>query len=90
MKKAKNAVEVQIQYFDGHDEGDDGIPYYVASCDELMFTTEGETFEALLHNIRECLILCLRDNDSVAEYGVAPDAHVTLTMDLPQDYAQTA
>lgn len=90
MEKIKDIVQVKIEYFSGHDEGDDGAPYYVASSDDLMFTTQGDTFEALLSNIRECLILCLHDTDSVAEYGVAPDAHVRLMMDLPENYAQTA
>jgi len=90
MKPIKDTVQVKIEYFSGHDEGDDGTPYYVASSDDLMFTTQGDTFEMLLGNIRECLTLCLHDTDSVAEYGVAPDAHVTLTMELPENYAQTA
>jgi len=90
MKKPKDMVLVKIEYFSGHEEGDDGTPYFVASSDDLMFTTQGDTFETLLDNIRECLILCLHDTDSVAEYGVAPDASIRLTMDLPENYAQTA
>ena len=90
MKKPKDTVLVKIEYFSGHEEGDDGTPYFVASSDDLMFTTQGDTFETLLDNIRECLILCLHDTDSVAEYGVAPDANIRLTMDLPENYAQTA
>lgn len=78
MKKVKDSVQVRIEYFSGHDEGDDGKPYYVASSDDLMFTTQGDTFESLLDNIRECLDLCLRDTDSVAEYGIASDAYVSL------------
>jgi hypothetical protein len=90
MSKVKNEVQVKIEYFSGRDEGDSGTPYYVAHSDDLMFTTDGETFEKLLDNIRECLILCLQDTDSVAEYGVSPDARVRLMMDLPENYAQTA
>lgn len=90
MSKAKDIVQVNIEYFTGQDEGDDGTPYFVASSDDLMFTTEGDTFEELLQNVRECLLLCLQDTDSVAEYGVAPDARVRLMMDLPEDYAKTA
>ena len=78
MSKAKNMVQVSIEYFTGQDEGDDGAPYFVAFSDDLMFTTEGDTFEELLRNVRECLILCLRDTDSIAEYGVTPDARVRL------------
>lgn len=90
MADAKTLVQIRMEYFSGNEEGDDGTPYYVASSDDLLFTTQAETFEALLDNLRECLILCLRDTDSVAEYGVASDAHIRLLMDLPENYAQTA
>jgi len=78
MTKIKNTVSVAIEHFTGQDEGDDGTPYYVAHSDDLMFTTEGETFEELLKNVRECLELCLRDTDSVKEYNVAPDACIII------------
>jgi len=90
MNKIKDNVEVKIEYFTGQDEGDDGTPYYVASCDALMFTTDGETFEELLQNIGECLTLCLKETDSVAEYQVARDAQVKLVMDFPVNYAEAA
>jgi predicted RNase H-like HicB family nuclease len=82
MSTVKKTIYVSVEYFTGRDEGDDGVSYYVASSDDLMFTTEGETFEELLKNIRECLVLCLQDTDSVTEFNVAPDARVQLVMDL--------
>lgn len=90
MNKPKQSVTIRVEYFTGHDEGDDGTPYYVASCDDLMFTTDGTTFEELLANIRECLALCMEDTDSEAEYGVARDARIQIVMDLPQVHAKTA
>lgn len=90
MTDIQDTVEVAISYFTGQEEGDDGTPYYVASCDPLMFTTEADTFEELLKNIRECLSLALDDVDTVAEYGIAPNPRVKLVMELPENYAQTA
>lgn len=80
----KDTVYVRIEHFDGQEEGDVGHPYYVASCDDLHFVTDGDTFEALLENVRECLELTLYDGDSVQEYGVSSDAKVVLTMELPE------
>jgi predicted RNase H-like HicB family nuclease len=90
MADIKHHVTVKVEYYTGQEEGEDdvGHPYYVASSDDLRFVTQGDTFEELLDNIRECLLLTLQDGDSITESGVAPDARVTLTMDLPEKYAQ--
>jgi predicted RNase H-like HicB family nuclease len=90
MGEINTLVHVDIEHFDGQEEGDVGYPYYVAHSPELHFTTDGKTFEELLANIRECLQLCLEDGDSVAEFGVAPDARVQLIMELPDYHAKTA
>ena len=90
MNKPKQSITVRVEYFSGQDEGDDGVPYYVASCDDLMFTTDGATFEELLANIRESLALCMEDTDSISEYNVAHDAYVQIVMNLPQVHAKTA
>jgi predicted RNase H-like HicB family nuclease len=79
MDAPQDTVYINIEYFDGNEEGDDGTPYYVASCNELKFITEGETFEELLTNIGECLALTLREVDSVEYYNVLPDAHIKKT-----------
>ena len=78
MSAIKDMVYVNIEYYDGQAEGDVGYPYYVATSDDLHFVTDGKTFEELLTNIQECLQLCLVDGDSIAEYGVKPDAQVKL------------
>ncbi len=85
-----DTIYVNVQYFNGQGEDEDGIPYYVASSDELMFTTDGTTFEELLANIRECLLLNLQDTNSIEEFGVDPAATVKIVMELPNDYAKTA
>jgi predicted RNase H-like HicB family nuclease len=79
MDAPQDTVYINIEYFDGSEEGDDGTSYYVASCQALKFTTEGETFEELLTNIGECLALTLREVDSVAYYNVSPDARIKKT-----------
>ncbi len=81
MAEVKDTIHVNIEYFTGEDEGDVGHPYYVAHSDDLMFTTDGKTFEKMLKNVQECLALCLEDTDSATEYNVAPDAHVKIIME---------
>jgi predicted RNase H-like HicB family nuclease len=90
MNNPKDIVHINVEYFTGTGEGDDGTPYYVASCDELHFVTDGETFEELMANIRECLVLCLQDTDSIAEYNVVPHPKVKIIMELPENYVETA
>ncbi len=90
MSDMKDTVHVTVEHYSGQDEGDDGAPYYVASCEELMFTTDGETFEELLKNVRECLALSLEGVDTVVEYGVVPNPRVKIIMELPENYAETA
>jgi predicted RNase H-like HicB family nuclease len=90
LNKPRTVVHINVEHFTGMDEGDDGTPYYVASCDELHFVTDGETFEALMANIRECLILCLQDTDSLIEYNVDPHPKIMIIMELPENYAETA
>jgi predicted RNase H-like HicB family nuclease len=86
MQTVKDTVYVQIQYYTGHEDPDDiGQPYYVAYSDALGFTTQGDTFEELLVNIRECVELSLLDSpDSIKEFGVLRDAKVKLVMDMPE------
>ena len=90
MSEVKTLVHVEIDYFDGQEEGDVGHPYYVAHSPELRFTTDGTTFEEMVVNVRECLQLCLEDGNSIEEYGVSPDAAVQLIMNLPRLHAKTA
>lgn len=90
MTTPKDSIQVRVEYFAGQDAGDVGHPYYVAASDDLMFTTDGETFEELLANVRECLTLCLEDTDSLAEYNVQPNARIELIMEMARPNAQVA
>lgn len=83
MGEIKTLVHIDVEYFDEQEEGDVGYPYYVAHSADLHFTTDGRTFEELLAHMQECLQLCLEDGDSIAEYGVAPDARVQLMEATP-------
>jgi predicted RNase H-like HicB family nuclease len=75
MSQVRDTVTVNVEY---STEDKEYGPVYVASCDDLMFTTDGKTFEELLENIRECLALSLRDTDSVAAFHIAADAQVKI------------
>jgi predicted RNase H-like HicB family nuclease len=79
----RETVEIAVEVFQDDENG----TYFVASSDELGLVTDGETFEILLHNLREALELCLED---AAELGFSPKPHVMIRMELPEDYAQTA
>jgi len=48
-----DTVHVNVEYFDGLEEGDVGYPYYVGSCVEISGATDGKTVEELMHNVRE-------------------------------------
>lgn len=50
---------------------------YVATNDELGLVTDGQTFEALLDNLREALELCLQD---AAELNLAHKPRVMITI----------
>ena len=78
MSQVHDTVTVNVEY---NTEDTEYGPVYVASCDDLMFTTDGKTFEELLRHVRECLMFCLRDTDSVAVFNVAPDAQVKIVME---------
>ncbi len=67
MSEIKTRVRVDIDRFDGKADGDIGHSYFVAHSPELHFTTEANTFEELLNNVRECLQLCLEDGDGIGE-----------------------
>lgn len=62
MADLKDTIIVNVEYYTGQeDEDDTGYPYFVASSDDLNFVTDAETFEELMDNIRECVVLCLEE-----------------------------
>jgi predicted RNase H-like HicB family nuclease len=79
----REMVEIMVEVFQDDENG----AYFVASSDELGLVTDGETFEVLVHNLREALELCLED---AAELGFSPKPRIVIRMELPENYAQTA
>ena len=78
MSKPRDTVEIKVEVTHDEDYG----PVYVASNDELGLVTDGETFEALLDNLREALTLSLQD---AGELNFAPRPRVLLTLEMPAD-----
>jgi predicted RNase H-like HicB family nuclease len=90
MSEISDTIHVNVEYFDGQEEGDVGHPYYVASCVEITATTDGETLDELIKNIHELIDLYLEDVDTVAELQLTPKPRIIITMELPHHYAETA
>jgi predicted RNase H-like HicB family nuclease len=82
MSTIRDTVEIKADVT--HD--DEYGTVYVATNDELGLVTDGQTFEALLDNLREALELCLQD---AAELNIARKPRVVITMEMPTD-ARTA
>jgi predicted RNase H-like HicB family nuclease len=82
MSTIRDTVEIKADVT--HD--DEYGTVYVATNDELGLVTDGQTFEALLDNLREALELCLQD---AAELNIARKPRVVNTMEMPTD-ARTA
>jgi predicted RNase H-like HicB family nuclease len=78
----RQTLTILVEYFDGSDEGDDGLPYYVATNDEIGLVTDGRTFEELRANLADALDACLGDLDTVAEYNLVANPRVELRMPL--------
>ncbi len=82
MRPKRDTVEIRVEVTQDDEYG----PVYVATNDELGLITHGETFEALLDNLREALDVCLPD---APDLNFVPDPRVVLVMEMPQN-AQTA
>ncbi|TVR20067.1 MAG: type II toxin-antitoxin system HicB family antitoxin [Anaerolineaceae bacterium] len=79
-----------VEYYDGQDDGDDGLPYYVASCQEIVAVTDGRTWGELMRNIHEMIDASLEGEDTVALYNLVPNPRIVITMELPENYAEIA
>lgn len=90
MTEVNDTIHVKVEYFDGQEEGDVGHPYFVASCQEITATTDAETMDELLKNVREMIDLYLEDVDTLAELSLTPNPRIVITMELPYHYAKTA
>jgi hypothetical protein len=92
MNRARDTLHIQVEYFTGTEEGevDVGHPYYVASCEEIVAVTDGQTWNELLRNINEMVAASLEGEDTVALYNLTPDPRIVITMELPENYAEIA
>jgi len=82
MLQPSDTLRVMVEYYDGQAEGDDGHPYYVATCHAIGAVTDGRTLEELFKNLREVIALALDEEDTIETYNVVPNPRVTITMDL--------
>lgn len=62
-----DTIHVHVEY---NTEDEETGPVYIASNDDPMFTTDGQTFEELLQNVREAIALCMEDTELVEELGL--------------------
>ena len=89
MSELRDTIHVNVEYFDGQEEGDVGYPYYVASCEEIAAVTDAPTLEALFMNIREMIEIHLEESDTVSEFNLIPNPRIVVRLEFP-DYAQIA
>lgn len=92
MAEAQDTLHVRVEYFTGLEEGDGdvGHPYYVASCQEIVAITDGETWSDLMKNIHEMIAAALEDEDTLTVYNLVPNPRIIVTMELPENYAEIA
>jgi predicted RNase H-like HicB family nuclease len=87
MGKVRDTIHVYVEY---NTEDEEYGPVYVASCVELVIVTDGKTLDELLRNLREAIALHLEGVDTVALYNMVPNPRVMITLELPDERAQTA
>jgi predicted RNase H-like HicB family nuclease len=74
----QDTLHIRVEYFDGQDEGDEGTPYYVASCAEIVAVTDGKTWHELMQNIHEMVVASLEGEDTAAVYNLAPNPRIVI------------
>lgn len=57
-----------------------GETHYVAECIEINVVTQGKTLDETIANLQEAVALHLEGED-LAEFGLAPDPRLLLTVD---------
>jgi predicted RNase H-like HicB family nuclease len=63
-----------------------GESYYVAECLEISVVTQGKTLDETIANLQEAVTLHLEGEDP-AEFGLAPNPRLLLTMELDTAHA---
>jgi hypothetical protein len=90
MAEVRDTIHVNVEYFTSDEDGDVGYPYYVASCEEIVAITDGRTLDELFKSIGEMIAVHLQDVDTVAEFNLVANPRIVVTIELPENYAQTA
>jgi len=90
MLEIKDTLHFRVEYFTGLDQDDVGYPYYVASCEEITATTDGQSWHELMQNIKEMLEAYFEGEDTIAMYGIIANPRLVITMELPENYAEIA
>lgn len=80
MAEIQDTIHVMVEYFTGQEEGADdlGHPYYVASCQEIVAVTQGDTWSELIQNIHEMIRVHLEGEDTVSLYDLLPNPQVVI------------
>jgi predicted RNase H-like HicB family nuclease len=81
MPDLVDTIHVNVEHFDGQENGDVGYPYYVASCDEIAAVADAPTLDALMANIQEVIALYLEGAD--AHSAVVPNPRIVVMIELP-------
>jgi predicted RNase H-like HicB family nuclease len=83
MGEPLDTVHVNVEYYDGQEEGDVGHPYYVASCVEIAAVTDGRTLDELMANIQEMVDFFLEDPETAAASNLVQNPRIVVTIELP-------
>ncbi len=68
-----DTIYVHVEY---STEDEEAGPIFVASNDDLMFTTDGQTFEEMLQHVREAIALCMEDDELLAELALISNPQI--------------
>lgn len=85
--QVRDTVHVNVEY---NTEDEEYGPVFVASCEEISVVTDGRTMDELLRNVKEAISLHLEDVDTLAVFNLVPNPRIVVTVELPENYAQTA
>ena len=85
----RDTLHIRVEYFDGQGEDEDGVPYYVASCEEIVAVTDGQTWHELMQNIADMLAASF-EGENMAVYNLTPNPRIVISMELPENYAEIA
>ncbi|MCC7450474.1 MAG: DUF1902 domain-containing protein [Anaerolineae bacterium] len=82
MSELRDTVYINVEY---NTEDEEYGPVYIATHDDFPLVTDGKTFEELLANLKEALLLVLEE-DVRAEFNLVPNPNVIILMPLPDNF----